>query len=372
MNKSIYLDYNATAPMRPEAIEVMSELLGEPLNASSVHSHGRSARKIVEEARAQIAALCGAPAAQVVFNSGATEGNNTVLQHFEGQRVLVSAIEHPSVLEAAPSAEHIPVTTDGLVNLSALEDMLKAEPRAALVSVMLVNNESGTIQPIKEISALAHRYGALLHCDGVQAAGRIPVDIAEMGIDFITLSAHKIGGPQGIGALAYNLCGQTPILLHGGGQEKKARAGTENVAGIAGFGAAAKIALQDMEKYEQLATWRGRLEDEISQTQGIQIHGRNAPRVAGVSLFSLKGVPSESMLMNFDLEGIAISNGSACTSGSVKPSHVLEAMGADKERLSSALRVSMGWNTRESDIDRFLEVWSKISKRIQAKRGLHG
>jgi cysteine desulfurase len=362
MKNKVYLDYNATTPLRAEVITLMTSLMHAPHNASSVHSFGREGRKAIEHAREQIAALVNAPAAQIIFNSGATEGNNTVLNHFKNERILVSSIEHPSVLEAAPDAQRIPVTKDGIVDLAALETLLKKE-KPALVSVMAVNNETGIIQPIEKISALAHSNGALFHCDGVQAAGRITLDIAKMGIDFLTLSAHKIGGPQGVGALVLGLCGITPTLLHGGGQEKRARAGTENVAGIAGFGLAAELAHKELPQQKNLAALRDRLEKNLSAV----IHGKNAPRIAGTSLFSLAGLSSETLIMAFDLEFIALSNGSACSSGRVEPSHVLKAMQVDAAHSAAALRVSLGWNSTDADIDAFLNVWEKITTRLKDK-----
>lgn len=375
MTEPVYLDYNATAPIRPQALEACRAAMVRPHNASSVHSYGREARKIIEDARIQVAALCGVPAGQIIFNSGATEGNNTVLKFFSGERVLVSAIEHPSVLEAAPQAEKIAVTKDGVIDLGALETFLKNKPKAALVSIMLVNNETGAIQPVAEAARMAKNYGALVHCDAVQAAGRIPINMNELGIDFLTLSAHKIGGPQGVGALIMGICGITPRWLDGGGQEKKARAGTENVAGIAGFGEAAQCAangLADPSSMHQIQEWRDKLENALLETSAnIVIHSRNTPRVANTSLFSLPGVSSETLLMAFDLEGIALSNGSACASGSVRPSPVLKAMNVPDDIAAGTLRVSMGWNTKESDIDRFLEIWSKISQRIKDKKKAH-
>ncbi|MCB9983553.1 MAG: cysteine desulfurase [Rhodospirillales bacterium] len=360
----IYLDYNATTPARPEVVEAVCECLQGPHNASSVHSFGRAGRKMVERAREQVAALIGAPTNQVIFNAGATEGNNTVLRHFAGQRILASAIEHPSVLKAVEGIETVPVTSNGLLNLDALETALKDKP-AALVSLMMVNNETGVIQPVAEAGALAHKYGALFHCDAVQATGRIPVNIAERGIDFLTLSAHKLGGPQGVGALALGLCGITPTLLSGGGQEKQARAGTENVAGIAGFGIAAELAAGEIETYEQkTAALQTKLENAL---QDVLIHGQNAPRVTNTTLFSLPGASSETLLMALDLDGIAVSNGSACSSGRITPSHVLKAMTASDAEAASAIRISTGWNTTEKDIDRFIEVWQNIANRIQKR-----
>lgn len=364
-NDKIYLDYNATTPPRPQVIDAVCKAMGNAHNASSVHSFGREGRKIIETAREQIAALIGAPVNQIIFNSGATEGNNTVLRHFADERILTSAIEHPSVLKAVEGSQTIPVHKDGTLDLNALETALKENP-TALVSLMLVNNETGVIQPVAEASALAHKHGALFHCDAVQAAGRIPVNMAELGIDFLTLSAHKIGGPQGVGALALGLCGMTPTLLHGGGQEKRARAGTENVAGIAGFGIAAQLALSELKAYQdKTAALQNKLERALTN---VIIHGQNARRAPNTTLASLPGASSETLLMALDLDGIAVSNGSACSSGRVDPSHVLNAMGASDEEATSAIRISTGWNTTEKDIDRFVEVWQNITQRIQ-KRG---
>ena len=370
MNK-IYLDYNATAPIRPQVIEIMTEAMQNAHNASSVHFAGRAGRKYVEEARETIAKLTNLPANQIIFNSGATEGNNTVLQHFEheypNEQILISAIEHPSVLEAAQKATIIPVTKDGTVDLAGLENLLK-DKKTALVSTMFINNETGIIQPIKEISDLTHKHGALLHVDGVQAAGRININAPMLGIDFLTLSAHKLGGPQGIGALCMGLCGITPTLLHGGGQEKSARAGTENVAAIAGFGTAASLAINALEENQtHLSALQTHLENQLSKSTHVKIYGQNQNRAANTTLISIPGLSSETLLMNFDLEGIAISNGSACSSGKVEPSHVLKAMGENNKAASGALRISTGWNTTQTDIDIFLTTWKKIYTRMESK-----
>ncbi len=359
-----YLDYNATAPMLPAAVKAVTDILHGPHNASAVHSYGRQGRMVVERARESVAALINASPSMVIFNSGATEGNNTVINHFKGERILASAIEHPAVLEAASDIEQIPVTTHGLVDLKALEAMLKTG-KTGLVSVMLVNNETGVIQPLAEISALAHNHGALLHCDAVQAAGRIEIDMPALGIDFLTLSAHKIGGPQGVGALALGLCGITPTLLHGGGQEKSARAGTENVAGIAGFGAAAQYAQANITAYrEKTAALQKTLETAL---EGLPIHGQHAPRVTNTTLFSLPGASSETLLMALDLDGIAVSNGSACSSGRVEPSHVLKAMNVPSEKSSGAIRISTGWDSSVQDIENVLKSWDKIASRMNKK-----
>lgn len=359
----IYLDYNATAPLRPEALAAMQPLLQGPHNASSIHYFGRKGRKAVETARDQIAALLGLPAGQIIFNSGATEGNNTVLRHFDGERILISATEHPSIIEAAPAAEKIPVNTQGLIDLAALEKLLKAE-KTALVSVMFANNETGVIQPVQEIAALAHKHGALFHCDAVQAAGRIAIDMPTLGIDFLTLSAHKLGGPQGVGALALGLCGVTPTLLHGGGQEKRARAGTENVAGIAGFGAAAKAAQDHLHDFQVLEKLCNELESAlIKHHPDTVIFGQDAPRIANTTLFAAPDLAAETALIALDLDGIAVSNGSACSSGRVEPSHVLRAMKIDPALAAGAIRISLGWATQPGDIEAFIAAWTKLYQR---------
>lgn len=370
MDNRIYLDYNASAPLRPECRDLMMRVLAAPHNASSVHGFGREGRSFIESARDQVARMLSIPATQVIFNAGATEANNTILKHFASEGVLVSAIEHLSVLEALDGLETIPVTPQGIIDLNALEALLKAQ-KPALVSVMIVNNETGVIQPIKEISDIVHSNGALLHCDGVQAAGRIPIDMGAMGIDFLSLSAHKIGGPQGVGALALGFCGVTPTLLYGGGQEKKARAGTENVAGIAAFGLAAELAQGNIDKFQELEALRDTFETQLIEiSPQIMIHGKDTLRVANTSMFSLPGASAETLMMAMDLEGIAVSNGSACSSGTVRSSYVLEAMGHNKEISTSALRISMGWDTKDSDLDAFLKAWTKTYNRLKDKEKL--
>lgn len=371
MNAPVYLDYNATTPLKPAARDAMIAAMNVVGNASSIHSFGRAARKRIEDAREQVGKLVGAAPKQVIFNSGATEGNNTILRGFAGTRILISAIEHASVIEcgAALNAEKIPVTADGVVDLQALENMLKAGPSVGLVSVMLVNNETGVIQPVADVAKLARAYGAASHCDTVQAAGKIPINIDDLGIDFITLSAHKIGGPQGIGAIVTAngtiSCLPTPIFIVGGGQERRLRAGTENVPAIAGFGAAAHAALTDINDYQKLGALRDRIETALVQTSNsIKIYGTNAQRVPNTTAFVVPGVPAETMLMNLDISGIAISSGSACSSGTVKPSHVLAAMGVTPDDAKSGLRVSLGWATTANDVDRFIEVWQNTAKRM--------
>lgn len=364
MGQKIYLDYNATTPMRPEVLALMAQHLDTPYNASSIHSYGREGRKIIDKARRQIASAVGCDPNNVIFNSGATEGNNTVLKYFQGQTIAVSAIEHPSVLEARPDAIIIPVSSKGIIDLDTLDHICK-EHRPAVVSCMMVNNETGIIQPITEASSITKRYGSYFHCDGVQAFGKLSFSLFDYGIDFLTLSAHKIGGPQGVGALVLGLCGETPTLLDGGGQEKKARAGTENVAGIAGFGLAAEMAQIQLNEYGKLDRLRNLLEAGLKDiNKDILVVGETSRRVANTSLFSLPDIRSESILMALDLEGIAASNGSACSSGTVQESHVIKAMKITDKYKNGALRISMGWGTKPADIEQFLKVFKKIVDRV--------
>jgi len=377
MIKRFYLDYNASTPLHPKSWEVMQSLLSaqnHAYNASAIHSFGREGQKIIENARKEISNLIGADKNQIIFNSGATEGNNTILRHFSTQypndTILISAIEHPSILEAQntlPNIKIIPVDDNGLIIIEELEMLLK-ENTASLVSIMAANNENGAIQDVSEISKIAHTNNALYHCDATQAAGKISINMKELDIDFLTISSHKIGGPQGVGALALGICGQSPSLLFGGGQEKSLRAGTENVAGIAGFGAAARSALDNIEEYQKLKKLRDDFESKLKDiSPDIIIHSQDAKRIANTSFFSLPNANSQTLLMALDLEGLAVSNGSACSSGRVKPSHVLEAMGKDKKLTSSALRISMGWATKGEDIEAFLEAWQKIYTRMSNK-----
>jgi cysteine desulfurase len=365
MKSLVYLDHNATTPIRPEVIGLMSRVMSETGNASSIHSFGRTARKHVEDARGQIARAFDVGPQQIIFNSGATEGNNTILKGFSGRRVLVSAIEHASVIESGVEADIIPVTHDGVIDLDALKNLLAQGPTPALVSTMLVNNETGVIQPVADIAQLAKDAGACVHVDAVQAVGRIAFTRAQLNADFVTISAHKFGGPQGVGAIIMAPKAPLPKLLHGGGQERRQRAGTENVAGIAGLGLAVEQATADIPRFQTLAARRDDLENFLLDSgRGIRIYGRAAPRVANTISLSLTGSTSETLLMAFDLEGIALSSGSACSSGTVKPSHVLMAMGVGEEEAKCSLRVSLGWSTTVQDLDDFKAAWDKVRVRI--------
>lgn len=355
-------------PIKPGVVSVMSAILGETGNALSIHRHGRMARKHIETARTQAASLIQTNPAYVFFTSGATESNNIVLKSFSEQRVLISAIEHPSVTELAPWAEKIPVNADGIVDIAGLEKMLQQAP--ALVSIMLVNNETGIIQPIAEIVRLIRKISPAtqIHTDAVQAAGRIAIDFSALQVDFMSLSAHKMGGPQGAGALVMAPGAKIEKLLHGGGQEKRQRAGTENVAAIAGFGAAAELAITDMEQFQSLADFRDRIEEKLLAAEPrLKIYGRNALRVSNTTQLALPGIAAETQLMALDLAGVSVSSGSACSSGTVKTSHVLQAMGIADQDAMGALRISLGWHTTKEEIDAFVAAWLDMHARIRDK-----
>ena len=368
-----YLDWNATAPLRAEARSAVSAALEAPGNPSSVHTEGRAARKLVEAARAQVANAIGAKIDSVVFTSGGTEANAQALVpgwslagHACG-RLIVSAIEHPSVLAggrfAVPDVLQAPVASDGVLDLDKLRGLLSTGG-PALVSVMLANNETGAIQPIADAATIVHKAGGILHVDAVQALGRMPLNVTSLGADLVTLSAHKIGGPKGVGALV--VCNANlqlpPALIRGGGQERSRRAGTENVAGIAGFGAAAAAnSIKGPSETKHMLRLRDRFEAGLATTEGVTVFSAAAPRLPNTTLFALKGIRAETAVIALDLEGIAVSSGAACSSGKVQPSHVLAAMGVDEELARGAIRVSSGYATKEGDIDRILETWRKLS-----------
>jgi cysteine desulfurase len=376
MTARVYLDWNATTPLRPEARAAMAaawDLCGNP---SSVHAEGRQARRLVEDARTAIAGAVGTRPQDVVFGSGGTEANALALtpglRRNAGspvQRLLVSAIEHASVLSGGrfpPDAiGTIAVTRSGLIDLDDLRAKAADGP-PALVSVMLANNETGALQPVAEVAEVVHAAGGLLHVDAIQALGKVPFDISGLKADLITLSAHKIGGPKGVGAvvLADGLQGLEP-LLRGGGQELGRRAGTENVAGISAFGAAGKAAMAALAADAvRLHGLRDRLEDGLRQTRGIIVFSRDVARLPNTTLFTVPGLKAETAVIGFDLAGIAVSSGSACSSGKVQPSHVLAAMGFDRDMAQGAVRLSLGWSTLEADIDLALKAWRKLSNTL--------
>ncbi len=362
-----YLDYNATAPIRPEALDAMTAALAVPGNASSVHGPGRRARRLIEEARARVAALAGVDPSWVTFTSGGTEANNLALRGLPAARILVSAGEHDSVLQAVPEAAQVGLTAEGLIDLDALAAALQDAPEGTLVSVMLANNETGVIQPVAQVADLARAAGAWLHCDAVQAAGKIPLDMTALGADLVTLSAHKLGGPPGVGALLARPDLPLAAVQRGGGQERRRRAGTENLAGIAGFGAAAETALEDLPRLKKLVELRNRFEREIkSLADDLKVFGSAAPRLPNTSCVAVAGLPAETQLMALDLAGVAVSSGAACSSGKVQPSHVLSAMGVAPEEAGGAIRVSLGWASRAEDIHQLLAAWGDLYRRSRA------
>lgn len=372
-----YLDHNATAPLRPEARAAMIDALDAVGNPSSVHGEGRRVRAIVEDARERVADLVGVTPAQVVFTSGATEANCWVLRAGWGA-ILVPGIEHESVLAPARSsaADVVEIAADGegRVELSAIEAALanvSGRERPILLTLQAANNETGVIQPVAEAAAMAREHGARTHTDAVQAAGRIPLDFAGLGVDTLSLSAHKLGGPKGVGALVLKDGLDIAPLVVGGGQERRRRAGTENVPGIAGFGAAAAAAKRDLADMRRIAALRDRLEREaLAAAPGALVIGSGAERLPNTTCLALPGMAAETLVIRFDLAGIAVSAGAACSSGKVGASAVLAAMGLPADVARSAIRVSLGWTTTERDVDAFLGAWSTIAGRSGRERAV--
>jgi len=372
MTERIYLDWNASAPLRHEARAAALAALEVTGNPSSVHVEGRAARRLIEQARDQVAALVGADPRNVVFTSGGTEANVLALvPAIDGtarDKLLISAIEHPSVLAGgrfpAAAVERVAVTAGGEIDVAALERRMAALQGRALVSLMLANNETGVVQPISQAARVVHAAGGLLHVDAVQAVGRISCDIKVLGADLLTLSGHKIGAPKGVGALITRTAlSRLDPLIKGGGQERNVRAGTENVAAIAGFGAAAAAARDGLAaERARMAALRDRLEAGLkAASPEVVIFGAAADRLPNTTLFAVPGMKAETAVIAFDLEGVAVSSGAACSSGKVQPSHVLSAMGVPPQLARAAVRVSLGPSTTESEIERFIEAWIKVS-----------
>jgi len=379
-----YLDWNATAPVRPEVAEAVGRAL-LLANPSSVHAEGRAARAAVERAREQVGRLVNAPARMVVFTSGGSEANAFALSpslmlddRKPTMRLLVGATEHPCVRDGhrfAPDAvSDIPVDGDGVVDLGALEAMLaKREGGRTLVSVHLANNETGVIQPIERIGLMCRQADALLHVDAVQAAGKIAIDMSTLGADVLTLSAHKLGGPKGVGAAVFG-SGRVIVqdrLIRGGGQENGARAGTENVAGIVGFGVAADAAREELQpEAVRLAALRDGLERALlASCDDVVIFGSRASRLPNTSCFAAPGIRAENAMILLDLAGVSVSSGSACSSGKVRQSHVLAAMGTTPDLSAGALRISLGRLTGQTDIERFLASWRRLLEARTEHRG---
>jgi len=369
----VYLDYNATAPIRPEAVEAMTRALEVGGNPSSVHARGRAARAIVEDARNAIAALIGGPASTVIFTSGGTEANGLAVESAVAtgsKRLIVSAIEHDSVLESAkawgPAVELLPVKADGVVDLAWLAERLARWDPAdgrPFVALMHANNETGVVQPVREASEIVRAADGWLHVDAIQTAGKILTDSRALGADTLVVSSHKFGGPQGVGALTFGPRATMVRRQHGGGQERGRRAGTENVAGIAGFGAAAMAALKDR---EITPAWRDAAAERL-KAAGAVVIGEGAPRLPNTLCVATAGWGSELQVMGLDLAGVMVSAGSACSSGKVKASHVLSAMGLT-DLAGCAIRISGGWATTQEDWAAFAQAWEQVHSRHAARR----
>ncbi len=369
----IYADYNATAPLRPEAKAAMVAALGLTGNPSSIHAEGRKARALVEGARETVAEAIGACRDDIAFVSGGTEAVQAPLKGalwtIERGQIVASAIEHDSVSALCNTPQAWTAGHNGVVNLIWLEaavEALTADGIRPVVSLMLVNNETGVIQPVAEAAEIVHKAGGLIHCDAIQALGKIPFSIIDLDVDYLSLSAHKIGGPQGTGAFYVKPGAPFRAAQTGGGQEFGRRAGTENVAGIAGFAVAVAAATRGIGIYQSLGEHRDRMEEKLNAAApSLQIHGAGAPRVAGVSCFGVEGLPSETQIMGLDLAGFAVSVGSACSSGKVKPSRVLTAMGLDDTAARSAIRASFGWASVWQEFDALAEAWIKMAARAR-------
>lgn len=367
-----YFDYNATAPALPEVADAVARAMLEGGNPSSVHGAGRRAHTSIQTARRAVAALLGAPAKDIIFTGGGTEANSLGLKGLIAtqkiERLLVSSTEHPSVLDLAKAVdvdlEFVPVDTNGLVDIKAFESLLEGD-RKTLVSIMLANNETGVIQPIKDLAQLAKAAGAFFHTDAVQAAGKIPVDFNDLGVDLLTISAHKFAGPQGVGALVLKAGLEIAPLTHGGGQELGRRSGTENVAGIVGLGVAACVACERLEHGATTAVMRDDLEAALLESAPeAVIIGAGAPRLPNTILIALPDVPADTQVIQMDLAGFAVSSGSACSSGKVSRSHVLDAMKVGDALAGSAMRISLGWQTDEDQIAAFLAAWTTMHDRL--------
>lgn len=364
-----YFDYNANAPLYEVVIDRITMAFNEFGSASAIHGFGRRVNYLIEEARAEIAGSLEAQPQNIVFTSGASEANNMVLQGFESQgyRILVSAIEHASCRLAALNPELIPVTNEGVIDLAMLEKMISSGSTPTLIAVMAANNETGVIQPINEVVALAKKYGALVHTDAVQALGRIPVSFESINVDSMVISSHKIGGPLGVGALIMKEKIELPPFIRGAGQEKNRRSGTQNMPGIVGFATALKEVLkEDWQRVEELRNWMEKQIKEIAD-EGI-IFGEKKPRLQNTSFIRMPGVKRDLQMMAFDLEGFAVSPGSACSSGKSKASHTLLSMGVPADQAEEAVRLSFSPNVNKSDIKDFVELWHQIYQKKRLKK----
>ncbi len=363
----VYADYNATAPISENVKKSIFEvLLKQTLNPSSLHKRGQEARKILQDARDNVRGAIGVSSdKEIVFTSGATEANNLVMRGIAGYLHVISAIEHPSILNSACNPYIMPVNQEGIVDFLELEKILsELKGNKAIVSVMMANNETGVIQPIEEIAEIAHKFGAICHTDIAQSVGKIKVNMEDLGVDLLTLSAHKFGGVAGSVVLIFNKELAIEPIIIGGGQEKGFRGGTENIVAIAGLSAALQNIPDLLSKMDEVKELRDQLECELlNLASDIRIFGKNSKRLPNTSFIYMPGVKSDVQLMHFDLNHIAVSNGSACSSGKVEPSHVLLAMGATKEQAECSIRISIGSETKPQDIKKIVDCWYNIYKK---------
>lgn len=369
----IYLDHNATTNIRPEVWNKMNELASHgPINPSSIHSYGQKGKSLLEEARKSIAYLLGFESDrrgyQITFTSSGTEANNLIISNFKDHEVFISATEHPSIYVHSKHLKNITIIKVDQNGILDIDDLIlklkKSKPTKKLLSVMLANNETGIIQPIKKICEIAHDHGALIHSDCIQAIGKIDVNIPDLGIDFLSISGHKFGGPMGAAALIARASIHLEAQIIGGGQERSLRSGTENVPAIVGLGLAAKLAKEELsDRHAHMAMLQSKLEKMLLESDhSIEIVGSDTERLPNTSLIFNLNKKAETQLIALDLKGVAVSSGSACSSGKSSPSHVLSAMGYTEDKLHSALRVSVGTNTKEEDIDKFIAIYNEINK----------
>ncbi len=365
MSGPLYLDHNATTPLYPEVIAEMTNVLARTGNASSLHQFGQKARSKVEDARDRVAALAGVHANDVVFTSGGTEANALALTGCGCPVRLVSAIEHESVRQFGQEGDFLSVHPSGVIDLDALEDTLKRVEGAVIVSVALADGQTGVIQPVAAVAECAHRYGALVHCDAVQAAGRMKISLRDLGVDLLSISAHKLGGPQGVGALVVAKAGLDLVpLFRGGGQERGRRGGTENVAAISGFGIAVERIIPYINSQIKVCAWRDELERRLMMVcSDVRVFGCEASRLPNTSCFAVLGLEGRTQVMGLDLAGVAVSAGSACSSGKAEPPHALLAMGVSPEVARCAIRVSFGWTNNDQDVEFFVEKWTELMRR---------
>jgi cysteine desulfurase len=363
LKQNHYLDYNASAPLRPSVVKAMNEAMSLVGNPSSVHKHGREIRKSLSVARNIISSAVGAAKYKVVFTSGGTESNNLALRGCNNPTTLVSDIEHDSILVAAKDAIRIPVNAGGIIDLVQLETILSQQPTPALISVMLANNETGVIQPLREVSSIAHKYNSIVHCDGVQAFGKLELDMGLLNVDLLSLSPHKVGGPKGIGALIISDDLNIDSQLVGGSQEFSLRAGTENFVSVVGFAATCAEVHNNNQEMERILNMHHQMENKLKHAApDVQIHGSQSPRLINTTCVRMHGLAAETQVIAMDLAGVSVSAGSACSSGKVTTSHVLQAMGLSSKAANETIRISIGWATTAADIEHVTSTWIHLQE----------